>query len=312
MSCCDKEMAARVISYRELGDEERAAVDSHVAECDDCAQTFWALDRFVHKLKKSGAVRRMGLRHPTEEQIIQLALDPKLLSAEQRTKIRQHFEGDRCAPCERIYWSVLKDEKESASRPEERSTNAWQTFFLVWRKPAFALLLAFAVLQSVEISFMVNMKRHRERQEAEFNSRLISANGRSQPQAPVSSIADPQKKTQSDVRPSADAAYVLLLSAGRGADMMPAAKLPPSKLFLILRANLSPELGRYRKYKLVLQDSAGKTVRSDQITQQDGTLNYLIQKEILKPGSYTLQVSGQDGAQEHYLAQFPFRITAAQ
>ena len=111
MTCHDKEIAARVLSYQELSPEDRGPVDSHVAECDECAQTFWALDRFVHRLHKSGEERRMGLIHPREEQIIQLAVDPKLLAAEERAKIQRHFERDKCADCERIYWSVLENEK---------------------------------------------------------------------------------------------------------------------------------------------------------------------------------------------------------
>ncbi len=342
MTCHDKEIAARVLSYQELSAEDRVPVDSHVAECDECAQTFWALDRFVHRLHKSGAERRMGLIHPREEQIIQLAVDPKLLAEEERVKIRRHFEDDKCADCERIYWSVLKDEKENGSEPEERTAASfWQVFFLVWKKPAFALLLAFAVLQGIEISQIVSLKHQIQQREAEYNTRVANTNVAeasspsevasanqpapaqtaipqaatpaqdfSQKQYQEKTIADLRRKLETYLKPPADAAYVLLLSTGRGGDSVPATRLPDSKLFVILRANLSPELGQYKGYKLVLQDNSGKTVQSDQVTQLDGTLNYLIRKELLKPGSYTLQISGQDGAQEHYLVQFPFRIAA--
>ncbi len=339
MTCHDKEIAARVLSYQELSAEDRVPVDSHVAECDECAQTFWALDRFVHRLHKSGAERRMGLIHPREEQIIQLAVDPKLLAAEERAKIRRHFEDDKCADCERIHWSVLKDEKENGSEPEERTAASfWQVFFLVWKKPAFALLLAFAVLQGIEISQIVSLKHQIQQREAEYNTRVANTNVAeasspseavradqpaqtsvpqaaalaqdfSQKQYQEKTIAELRRKLETYVKPPADAAYVLLLSTGRG-DSIPATKLPDSKLFVILQANLSPELGQYKGYKLVLQDSSGKTVQSDQVAQLDGTLSYLIRKELLKPGSYTLQISGLDGAQEHYLVQFPFRIVA--
>src|SRR5215471_18994148 len=114
MTCRDKEMAARVVSYQELDDRDRAAVDSHVAECDDCAQTFWALGRLVRKLNQAGETHRARLAHPPEEQIIQLAVDPKLLSARQRAEIQKHFERDRCVACERVYWSVLQSEIECA------------------------------------------------------------------------------------------------------------------------------------------------------------------------------------------------------
>ncbi len=339
MTCHDKEIAARVLSYQELSAEDRVPVDSHVAECDECAQTFWALDRFVHRLHKSGAERRMGLIHPREEQIIQLAVDPKLLAAEERAKIRRHFEDDKCVDCERIYWSVLKDEKENVSEPEERTAAGfWQVFFLVWKKPAFALLLAFAVLQGIEIGQIVSLKHQMQQREAEHNTRVANTNVAeasspseavradqpaqtavhqapalaqdfSQKQYQEKTIAELRRKLETYVKPPADAAYVLLLSTGRG-DSIPATKLPDSKLFVILQANLSPELGQYKGYKLVLQDSSGKTVQSDQMAQLDGTLSYLIRKELLKPGSYTLQISGLDGAQEHYLVQFPFRIAA--
>jgi len=339
MTCRNPEMATRVVSYQELSLEERAAVDSHVAECDDCARTFWAIDRFVGKLRNTGEKRRARVAHPPEEQIIQLAIDPKLLSTEQRTEIQRHFERDRCAACERIYWSVLHSEKECAREADPApALTFWQTFFLDWKKPAFALLLAFAILEGIEIGFFINTKHQLGRQEAEYRSRLAAAGpvavSEGQPALPADesgtqttaskasavvrnderekTIADLQKKLEAYAKPSADAAYVLLLSAGRGADSVPTLKVPESKLFVVLQANLSPELGQYKRYKLVLQDHAGKIVNSDQVTLQGGTLNYLVRKELLKPGAYTLQVSGRDGVQDQYLAQFPFRIAATQ
>jgi hypothetical protein len=340
MTCRNPEMATRVVSYQELSLEERAAVDSHVAECQDCARTFWAIDRFVGKLRNAGDKRKVGIAHPPEEQIIQLAVDPKLLSTQQRAEIQRHFEHDRCAACERIYWSVLYSEKECARETDQLQAPAfWQTFFLDWKKPAFALLLAFAILQGVEIGFFINAKHQLQRQEAEYRSRLaaagpVAASSDVPPVQPADesgiqttpskapavvrnhaqkqTIADLQKKLQAYVKPPADAAYVLLLSAGRGADSIPTVKVPESKLFVVLQANLSPELGQYERYKLVLQDHAGKIVNSDQVTLQGGTLNYLVRKELLKPGAYTLQVSGRDGVQDHYLAQLPFRIAATQ
>jgi hypothetical protein len=339
MTCRNPEMATRVVSYQELSLEERAAVDSHVAECQDCARTFWAIDRFVGKLRNTGDKRKVGVAHPPEEQIIQLAIDPKLLSTEQRAAIQRHFEHDRCATCERIYWSVLHSEKECAREPDPSpAVTFWQTFFLDWKKPAFALLLAFAILQGIEIGFFMNTRHRFERQEAEYRSRPaaagpVAASSEVQPAQPAEesgtqttpskapavvqnqereqTIADLQKKLQTYAKPSADAAYVLVLSAGRGPDSLPTVKLPESKLFVVLQANLSPELGQYKRYKLVLQNHAGKIVNSDQVTLQGGTLNYLVRKELLKPGAYTLQVSGRDGLQDHYLAQLPFRVAAA-
>src|SRR5437762_3580300 len=288
MTCHDKEIAARVLSYQELSPEDRGPVDSHVAECDECAQTFWALDRFVHRLHKSGEERRMGLIHPREEQIIQLAVDPKLLAAEERAKIQRHFERDKCADCERIYWSVLENEKENVSGPEERTAASFsQAFFSVWKKPAFALLLAFAVLQGIEIGQIVSLKHQIQRREAEYNPSIANTNvaetsapseaaranqpapaqtavpqaaalaqDSSQKQYQEKTIAELRRKLGTYVKPPADAAYVLLLSTGRG-DSIPATRLPDSKLFVILQANLSPELGQYKGYKLVLQDSSG-------------------------------------------------------
>jgi hypothetical protein len=335
MTCRNKEMAARVVSYQELDDHDRADVDSHVATCDDCAQTFWALGRFVGKLNKIGESHRALLAHPPEEQIIQLAVDPKLLSPQQRITIQRHFEHDRCVACERIYWSVLQSEKEcirEAGKPP--TATLWQAFFLDWKKPVLALLAAFAVLQSIEIGVFLKTRR----QEAEYRAQLAaldhtaaqaqaallpepgqptvvvqpqSIHGQNVPsQNEEKTLAGLQPKSEVSSGPTIDAAYAVLLTAARGADTMRVVKIPQAKLFVVLQANLSPELGSYEKYKLVLQDGQGKTVKSDQATQQDGTLNYLVRKELLRPGSYSLQVSGLDGVQEHYLAQFPFRIAA--
>jgi len=332
MTCHDEAMAGQVLLYRELGEEERAAVDSHVTECNDCAEALWALDRFEHKLARAGEKRRMALIHPTEEQIIQLAIDPNLLQPEQRARIQHHFERENCASCERIYWSVLESEQECAKQlKEEPKANFWLRVFPIWKKPAFALALALVILQAVEIRQIAGLKQQVRSQLAENSVRLSQKNSAiSTPQAvqPMQqagpggagtlqqnpqqekTIAELRQKLQPYLKPRADAAYVLLLSAGRGGDTIPTAELQDSKLFLVLQANLSKELGQYKTYKLVLQDSSRNIVKSDRVAQQDGTLNYLVRKELLKPGLYTLEIYGVDGNQAHDLVQFPFRLAA--
>jgi len=334
MTCHDEAMAEQVLLYQELGEEERAAVDSHVAECNDCAEALWALDRFEHKLAHAGEKRRMALIHPTEEQIIQLAIDPNLLQPEQRARIQRHFERENCASCERIYWSVMESEKECIRQVKEEpkpKPSFWLTIFPIWKKPAFALVLAIVVLQAVEIWQITGLKRQIRSQQAENSASLPQRNSAtSTPPAvqPIQqaepgnaitpqrnreqekTVAELRQKLQSYMKPGADAAYVLLLSAGRGGDTIPTAQLQDSKLFLVLQANLSKELGQYKTYKLVLQDSSKNIVKSDRVAQQDGTLNYLVRKELLKPGLYTLEIYGVDGNQEHDLVQFPFRLAA--
>ena len=332
MTCHDEAMAEQVLLYQELGKEERAAVDSHVAECNDCAEAFWALDRFEHKLARTGEKHRMALIHPTEEQIIQLAIDPNLLQPEQRARIQRHFERENCASCERIYWSVLESEQERIRQvKEEPRQNFWMRVFPIWKKPAFALVLALIVLQAVEIWQITGLKRQIRSQQAENSVRLsqrnpiastpqavqpirpagpAGASGFPQKQQQEKTIAELRQKLQSYAKPRADAAYVLLLSTGRGGDAIPTAELQDSKLFLVLQANLSTELGQYKTYKMVLQDSSKNIVKSDRVAQQDGTLNYLVRKELLKPGLYTLEIYGVDGNQEHDLVQFPFRLAA--
>jgi len=335
MTCHDKEIAEQVVLYQELTDEERAIVDSHITQCNDCAETFWALDRSIRKLGKIGEKRRMALIHPTEDQIIQFAIDPGLLAPEQRARLQRHFERENCASCERIYWSVLESEKECARELEEKSrTHFLQMISPVWRKPVFAVALVLVVLQALEIREIVSMNRQIRSQQTAQNARPVNTNpATAMPQTQPAKTVGPQvaessqpnqeqektiaglrQQLQPYLKPRADAAYVLLLSTGRGGNTIPTAGLEGSKLFVVLQANLSKELGQYKKYKMVLQDSTGNVVKSDQVqvTQQDETLNYFVRKELLGPGLYTLQIYGLDSGQEHYLIQFPFRIVPAQ
>lgn len=334
MTCHEKEIARRVVLYQELSEQERAEVDSHLTQCEDCARTFWALDRFMAKLCKVGEQRRISLVHPTEEEIIQLAVDPALLQPAQRARVLAHLKRGHCSPCERLYWSILESEKECARQEkEEARARFWQEILPAWRKPAFALALILLIIQAAEIRQIWSMKQQMRRQRTELSSAMPQAESavatqtaaeRSQAmearagevlrqnQAQQTTIAGLRKQLQLYLKPRADAAYVLLLSTGRGGDAIPTAELQASKLFVILQANLSKELGQYKGYKLVLQNSEGTVVKSDQTKKREETLNYLVRKELLKPGSYTLQIYGVDGGQDRYLVQFPFRVAVVQ
>ena len=336
MTCNAKDIAQRVVQYQELSAEERAEVDAHLTECEECARTFWALDRFMAKLWKIGEQRRMSLVHPTEEELIHLAVDPSLLQTAQRTRILAHLKRDRCAPCERVYWSILESEQEIRHQEkEEARTRVWE-IAPAWRKPAFALALVLLVIQAAEIRQIWSTKQQRLQQavlsersnllsQSEATSKAEAAKAEERAQAMEARAAQIQQSTEEQratiaglrkqlqpyLKPRADAATVLLLSATRGGDAPPTLQLQPSKLFVVLEANLSKELGQYKSYKLVLRDADGNVVKSDETKKREETFNYLVRRELLKPGSYKWQIYGLDGGQEHYLAEFPFQVAAA-
>ena len=333
MTCHAKEIAQRVVMYQELSEEERAEIDDHVMQCEECARTFWALDRFMAKLWKIGERRRLSLVHPAEEEIIQLAVDPSLLAPTLRARVLMHLKRGQCAPCERIYWSILESEQECKQQEREESRGRfWGQLAPAW-KPAFALALVLLVIQSVEIPQIWSMKHQLGRQQAELNRRpslpadssagTKVAEARAQAmearasetlrenQEQKTTIAGLRKQLQPYLKPRADAATVLLLSATRGGDAPPTLQLQPSKLFVVLEANLSKELGQYKSYKLVLRDAGGNVVKSDETKKREETFNYLVRRELLKPGAYKWQIYGLDGRQENYLAEFPFQVAVA-
>lgn len=333
MTCHAKDIAQRVVQYQELSDEERAEIDAHVTQCEECARTFWALDRFMAKLWKIGEQRRMSLVHPTEEEIIQMAVDPSLLEPAKRTRLLVHLRHGQCAPCERVYWSIVESEHECKRQEKEESrVHVWEQIAPAWRKPAFALALLLLIVQAVEIRQMLSMKQQ-IRQQTQLSARpsvspgpdiafkvaeeraqameARAAEARKENQAQHATIAGLRKQLQPFLKPRADSASVLLLAATRGGDAPPRLQLEPSKLFVVLQANLSKELGTYKTYKLVLRDSNETVVKSDKTRQREETFNYLVRRELLKSGSYKLQIYGLDGGQEHYLAEFPFQVASA-
>ena len=333
MTCHAKDIAQRVVQYQELSEEERAEIDAHVTQCEECARTFWALDRFMAKLWKIGEQRRTSLVHPTEEEIIQLSVDPSLLQPAQRMRVLTHLKHGQCAPCERIYWSIVESEHQCKQQEREESrVRLWEHVAPAWRKPAFALALVLLVIQAVEIRQIWGMKEQ-IRQQAQLSARpnvqpsndvaakvaearaqameARAAETSKQNEAQQATIARLRKQLQPFLRPRADAASVLLLSASRGGDAAPKLQLQPSQLFVVLEANLSKELGTYKTYKLVLRDANGTAVKSDETRKHDENFNYLVRRELLKAGSYKLQIFGLDGGQEHYLAEFPFQVAGA-
>ena len=134
----------------------------------------------------------------------------------------------------------------------------------------------------------------------------LAARTAPQPAAPS---GERRPSSAKDLRPMANAIFVVQFLQSRQAEDRLEIAVPSDKTFLNFQLRAASERD-YPAYRLALCDAQGRTLWQDARAGKDrfGNFSLLLGKDFLAPGEYVLKIYGVDRGRAELLAQNPFRI----